>query len=436
MPLADPLPIVPATGPLHATVRPPGSKSISNRVLLLAALGKGPSRLGGFLHSADTDALTVALRTLGVSIAAEDGALVVEGCDGTLPGGGTIDLGDGGTPTRFMLAAACLAAAPVTIDGSARMRERPIAEGVELLRSLGATIKYVEREGRLPVRIVPRAGDPLVGGRVRVGATASSQFISALMLVGPFLRDGIEIEYTSAPTSASYLALTRAVLRQVGVDVRDAAWIGPRRDRIPRTRVSVGDFAVEPDASSAAYWFTAAALVPGSRVTVGGIAAGSPQPDIGILEVLERAGVAWSSTSAPRQTVAEGPGALRAFDLDLGHMPDGALAAAMIAARADGPSELRGLSTLRVKESDRVAALAAELERIGCTVGIANDALRIDPRPAHDRPVVVRTSNDHRMAMAFAVLGLARGGISIENPGCVAKSYPGFWEDLARVRES
>ncbi|MFO0873296.1 MAG: 3-phosphoshikimate 1-carboxyvinyltransferase [Phycisphaerales bacterium] len=443
--MTDPLPIQSATGPLRAAVRPPGSKSITNRALLLAALGDGASRIEHALRSDDTDALVAALRTLGVAIDFDGDAIVVEGCDGRLPRGGSIDLGDGGTPTRFMLAAACLAAGTVEIDGSPRLRERPIADGVDLLRLLGATIEYMEAPGRLPVRVhggarasgagaVRGASTGLHGGRVRVGATSSSQFISALMLVAPFLREGLEIEYLSAPTSASYLSLTRAVLRAVGVEVRDSSLVGPRCDRIAATRVRVGAFAVEPDASSAAYWFVASALVPGSRIVVDGLAAGSPQPDIGMLEVLERVGASWTSSRSPRRTIVEGPPRLRPFDLDLGHMPDGAMAAAMLAARAEGPSTLRGLETLRVKETDRIAALATELAKLGCRTTATDHTLRIDPVDAHERPVVIATYNDHRMAMAFAVLGLARRGISIEHPECVGKSYRSFWEDLARVR--
>jgi energy-coupling factor transporter ATP-binding protein EcfA2/co-chaperonin GroES (HSP10) len=207
--LPDPYPVARAAAPLHATVSPPGSKSITNRLLLLAALAEGRSTLRRALRSDDTDRLVAALSTLGVGIERSGDSLVVDGVAGRFPRGGAVDLGDGGTPTRFMIAAACRAAEPVTIDGSPRMRERPVAEGVELLRSLGATIEYVEQEGRLPVRVLPSSGD-MRGGTLRVGATASSQFVSAAMLLGPLLPQGLEIEYTGVPTSASYLSLTRA----------------------------------------------------------------------------------------------------------------------------------------------------------------------------------------------------------------------------------
>lgn len=432
--LPDPYPVARAAAPLHATVSPPGSKSITNRLLLLAALAEGRSTLRRALRSDDTDRLVAALSTLGVGIERSGDSLVVDGVAGRFPRGGTVDLGDGGTPTRFMIAAACRAAEPVTIDGSPRMRERPVAEGVELLRSLGATIAYVEQEGRLPVRVMPSSGD-MRGGTLRVGATASSQFVSAAMLLGPLLPQGLEIEYTGVPTSASYLSLTRATLRDFGVEVKDTAWVGPRRDRIAPTRLVGRDLGIEPDASSAVYWMVAAALVPGSRVLIEGLAAGSAQPDIGLLEVLDAVGVRWSSTRTPRALSVEGPAAIRGFKLSLAHMPDGALAAAMLAARAVGRSELSGLHTLRVKESDRLAALATELRKVGCGAEVRDDTLRIEPaRVGGDSaPVAIETYRDHRVAMAFAILGVARGGVSIRDPACVEKSYPGFWTELERV---
>ncbi len=411
-------------------MRPPGSKSISNRAIVLAALGEGRSRLIRPLRAEDTEHLVAALQALGTEMAWQGDDLVVEGIGasrgGRFPRGGTINLGDGGTPTRFMLALACLAGEPVTIDGSARMRERPIADGVELLRSLGATIEYLERPEALPIRVSPAA---LRGGRIEVGATSSSQFISALMLIAPVLPEGLEIHYRAAPTSASYLALTRAVLKEFGVEVADRTWVGPRCDRIERTTLAGRDYEVEADASSAVYWMVAGAIVPESAVAIDGLVVGSPQPDIEMLEVLEDAGVPWSSSGGA--ITVSGPQRLAAIDRDFSRMPDGAMAAAMLAACAAGRSTLRGLATLRVKESDRIAALATELRRVGCAVDFDDDTLTIDgPFPDAADWVACATYGDHRMAMSLATLGLRRGGIAIANPGCVSKSYPGFWSDL------
>lgn len=417
-------------GPIIGRVRPPGSKSISNRAIVLAAMAAGSSRLIRPLRADDTEHLVTALQALGAAIAWDGDDLLVEGIaagnGGRFPRGGTINLGDGGTPTRFMLALASLASEPVTIDGSARMRERPVADGVNLLRSLGATIEYLERPEALPIRVTPGT---LRGGRIEVGATSSSQFISALMLIAPVLPEGLEIHYRSAPTSASYLALTRSVLKEFGVEVADSTWVGPRRDRIERTALVGRRYEIEVDASSAVYWMVAGAIVPGSEVAIEGFAAGSPQPDIEMLEVLDDAGVRWSS-SAGALTVT-GPQRLDPFDRDFSRMPDGAMAAAVLAACASGRSTLRGLATLRVKESDRIAALATELRRVGCEVEFDDDSLSIDGplrEPAVD--VVCATYGDHRMAMSMATLALRRGGIAVADPGCVGKSYPGFWNDL------
>lgn len=438
--LPDPFPVPRIDRPVVATVRPPGSKSITNRLLLLAALAEGRSTLSGALRSDDTDGLAAALAALGAGVRIDGQTIEVEGVGGWFPRGASVNLGDGGTPTRFMLAAACRCVQDVTIDGSPRMRERPISDGVELLRRLGAEIDYLEAEGRLPVRVRGRAR--LRGGSIEVGRTASSQFISALMLIAPLLPEGLTIEYREPPTSPTYLALTRATLRWFDVPVGDSGFVaslrGSRRDAIAPGRLRGRSIAVEPDASSAVYWMVAAAILPGSRVAIEGLAAGSPQPDIGILEVLERAGVPWTSRHRERLLVVEGPPSLRGFQMDLGHMPDGAMAAAVLAARAEEPSLLEGLHTLRVKESDRLSALATELARCDCPAEVRGEGLRVAPQRGRgpSNPVTVDTYRDHRMAMAFAVLGLARGGIAVRDPGCVAKSYPAFWSDLRAFGEA
>lgn len=428
--LPDPFPVLPADGPLRASVRPPGSKSLTCRLYVLAALAEGRSLLRSPLRSGDTDRLLAALETLGVRTRWRGSDVEITGCGGRLPRGGRIDLGDGGTPTRFMIAAACLASGPVLVDGSPRMRERPIAEGVEMLRALGAHIEYVEEEGRLPVRITPSR--EFTGGEIAVGRTASSQFISALLLIGPFLRDGVSVRYTDVPTSPGYIALTRLAMRQFGVEVRDKQWLGPRIDQVRPVRVEGRELEVEADASSAAYWLVAGAIVPDSRVRVEGLRPSSTQPDAGLVPLLERAGAEWTVKDGAIEVI--GPERLRPLDEDLSGMPDGAMAVAILAACATGRSRLRGLETLRVKETDRLAALATELTRVGCEATADSASLVIHPHDGVRRDVVIETYNDHRMAMAFAVLGLVRRGIAISDPGCVSKSYPGFWNDLAMVR--
>lgn len=440
--LPDPMPVPAAEMPLLGAVRVPGSKSLTNRALVLAALAGGTSVLEGALRSEDTDGLLRALGAVGIPCAAEGDRLRVEGCAGQVPNAREVrvDMGEGGTPTRFMLAVAALAASPVVVDGSTRMRERPIADGVDLLRRLGVQAEYAEAEGRLPVRIVPGPAAPR-GGTVIARPTASSQFISALLLVAPWFREGVTLEFVGAPTSQSYVELTVDELRRWGANVQETRGPGGVLETV---RVAPGPLAprlhvaIEPDASSAAYWGVAAAVVEDSDLLLAGLPADSRQPDMGVFAALRAMGaevhggrdglrVAWAG--------ARGGAPLRPVQVDASGFPDGALAIAAAAALASGPSRITGLSTLRVKESDRLEALRAELERIGCRARVTEGAIETLPSgiPA-PHGVRIRTYRDHRIAMSFAAIGLRTGGLLVEDPGCTAKSYPGFWADLARLR--
>ncbi len=421
--LPDPLPVPARPGPFDARVRLPGSKSLTNRAAVLAALAHGESTLRHPLRSDDCDRLLDALETLGAGVERRDDHVVIRGVAGRFPRGGSVNLHEGGTPTRFMIAAATLANAPVVVDGAPRMRERPVAEGVDLLRQLGAQIEYPETDGRLPVRIHPQRPR---GGPLTVGRTASSQFISAIMLIAPWLDEPTTITFADPPTSRSYLELTAHEMRRWGIDIA----LDDHHITITAAPVRALKTTVEIDASSIVYPLVAAAVIPGARVTIDDLPVGSVQPDLLCIDVLERMGMQRDGEAFI------GPPTLRAVEADLELAPDGALAIAAACARADGVSTLTGLRTLRVKETDRIAALAHELEAIGCRVEASDNALTIDPAGAHDEPVTIRTYHDHRMAMAFASIALARPGISIENPACVAKSFPGFWEMLAGLADA
>jgi len=438
----DPLPIAPLSGPIDAVVRVPGSKSLSNRHLVLAALATAPVRLGGLLACDDCDRLLVALAALGVSHRTVDdgGTPCLELSRGPAPREARVDLGDGGTPTRFMIAlAAAWPGTVVTIDGSPRMRERPVAEGIDMLRALGARIEYLEADGRLPVRV---DGGTLRGGAIEVGRTASSQFISALMLAGTAAPEGVDIHFREEPTSASYIALSLSALMQAGAEVEvahrpvllSAAPAGSGLARItvrPRRPAPTSVIDIEPDASSAVYPAAAAMLVGGS-VELPSLPRSSAQPDIAFFRDLALRGARVAETPAGALRVSSGP--LRALDADYELAPDAAVMAMVVAACADHPSTITGLGTLRVKESDRIAAVAAGLRALGGEVDEGPDRARIMPLPRTLRPAAIDTVNDHRIAMAFAILGLARAGVSIRNPACVAKSYPGFWRDLDLLR--
>ena len=428
--LPDPLPIGLLRRPFDVTITPPGSKSITNRAYVLAALANGESQIVRPLRSDDCDNLLEALCTLGAEARWEGEDVFIRGVNGRFPRGGSVNLGDGGAPTRFMIAVACLAEEPVVVDGSARMRERPIAEGVDLLRQLGASIDYVEEEDRLPVRVTPEL---LGGSELEVGQTQSSQFISAIMLIAPWLSFPLKLWFGEGVTSQPYVDMTKYIIKRWGVDIVESVHADGRRSVFIYTRpVASRPFEVEADASSATYWLAAAALMPKSRAQIEGLPPSSPQGDLAFSRLLEELGALRQHTGYTGVGVRYGKH-LRGSRHDLADMPDAAVTLAAAMAYADSGSIITGLETLRVKESDRLAALADELRKLGCDVGTTDEAIGIDPSTRHDEPVVIETYNDHRMAMAFAVLGLVRPNISISNPKCVKKSYPGFWRDFAKL---
>lgn len=472
-PLADlpgDLALCPVSGPFDVTVRPPGSKSLTNRALLLAALAKGESALRGCLLDADdAKVMLAALRQLGAGIEVTQDSewgneVIVRGVGGKLRGGCEINLNNAGTATRFLTAAACLADAPVVIDGNSRMRERPIGELVALLRKLGVTVDELGKPpgGCVPLRVHPCRPE---GGPLDVGVTLSSQYVSAVLLLAPWMRRGLEVRFTSPPTSPSYIEMTLRLLRQTGVRAaeRDERW---QRARVlhsanggpgsgPGAGLDGFSLDIEPDASGATYFWGAAAVVPGATARVEGLPDDSMQGDAWFKSALLRMGAGLAGESGEyEERVEELRGDARAvlgqsltgIDLDLSLMPDTAMTAAGVACFARGTTTLRGLRTLRVKETDRLEALRTELTKIGVKVeiegydgegGIRDELLRITP-PAGgldcspSAPAVTfQTYDDHRMAMSLAIIGLRRPNVTIHDPACVAKTYPGFWKDWA-----
>jgi 3-phosphoshikimate 1-carboxyvinyltransferase len=471
--LPDPLPIEPLIRPFDVTITPPGSKSITNRAYVLAALAEGESRIIRPLRADDTDLLLKALCTLGAEAKWVEGQtgdgsedVLIKGVGGRFPRGGHVNLGDGGTPTRFMIACACLAKEPVVVDGSKRMRERPIAEGVEMLRQLGAKIEYVEEEGRLPVRVTP--SEEFKGGEITVGKTQSSQFVSALMLIGNYLPTGLTFHINELLTSSRYFWLTKAVVEEWHVEVDD--WYRKDEDgfsmriRIPAQQINAMEWVINADASSAGYWFLAAAMSPNARATVPLLGWG--QPDVELFETLNIAGPSIITRRRMEELdrTVEGSHEWNGVgDIGCGGFPDGAVALAAGGATAKWRTSLHRLHTLRVKETDRIAALANELRKVGCEVETTEDSITITPievtrtarrdagrphaRASADasfdppaepgaKPIIIETYNDHRMAMAFAVLGLRVPGIQIRNPACVKKSYPTFWKDFQKLYDN
>lgn len=417
----DQLPLAPVSDPVSAAVRLPGSKSITNRALLLAALADGQSCLIAPLHSEDTFYMAQALRALGVSVDEQpNGDFLVTGRGGELSAPTeTLFIGNSGTTVRFLTAAACLApaGADVVLDGVARMRERPIRDLVGALLTLGVEAECLNGGGCPPVRV---RGGGLPGGACRLRGNVSSQFLTALLQVAPYAKQTVQIEIIGELISKPYVDITRSVMASFGVEMVND---GYKRLSVPTgQRYAAREFAVEADASNASY-FLAAAAVTGSTVTLDNLGTDSIQGDIKFVNVLERMGC--TVTRGPQITLT-GPPQLRGIEADMEAIPDTAQTLAVVCAFADGPSHLTNLASLRVKETDRVAAIAKELPKLGVRVDEGRDDWTIHP-PVDYTGAAIDTYDDHRMAMAFAVAGLKIPGVIINNPGCVAKTFPDFW---------
>jgi 3-phosphoshikimate 1-carboxyvinyltransferase len=419
---------IPPRGPLDATVRVPGSKSITNRAALCAALAAGESALEGALDSDDTEAMRVALGALGVAIAVEGDVWRVSGCDGRLAApAAPLDARASGTTARFLTAAAALADGPVVIDGAPRMRERPIDDLVAALRALGAGVEILGRAGCPPVRV---AGGGLAGGRAAIDARRSSQFVTAVLLAAPYARRDVVLEpVEGVVVSRPYVDLTLQVMGAFGAEAGwDAA--GRALHVAAGRRYRARRYAIEPDASAAAYPFAAAAIA-GGTVRVPGVPEGSLQSDFRLLGILERMGC---TVERRGDTVAlHGPagGRLRAVDVDMNELPDAVLALAVVALFAEGTTRIRNVANLRIKETDRLAALESELGKLGARAKAGPDWLEITPGPL--RGAAIDTYDDHRMAMSFALAGLRVPGVVIRDPGCVAKTWPSYFDALARL---
>lgn len=424
--LPDPLPIRPR-GALAASVRVPGSKSLTNRALVAAALARGESRLEGGLRSDDTAVMLDSLRALGCRIELGSDAWRVVGRDGRLASPeAPLFTGNSGTTARFLSAAATLADGPVVIDGSARMRERPIQDLADALVALGARLEFLgspdASPGCPPLRVF---GGGLAGGRAEIDASRSSQYVSAVLLVAPYAARGVELSFRGGTlVSRPYVDLTLELMRRFGAVADWSADGGLHVEAGHRYRGCA--LAIEPDASAAVYPLCAAAIA-GGCVRVTGFPADSIQADLALLPILERMGCRVARGAAGLEVAApEGP--LRGVDVDMNALPDAALALAVVALFAHGPTRIRNVANLRIKETDRLAAVEQELRKLGANTRTGRDFLEIVPGPL--RPATIATYDDHRMAMAFALAGLRLPGVEIEDPGCVAKTWPGYFAML------
>jgi 3-phosphoshikimate 1-carboxyvinyltransferase len=421
-----PLLPIPTRGAIDARVSVPGSKSITNRALLIAALASGESELSGALESDDTLAMVEGLTALGCEITLGSQHWRVQGRRGKLQrSAAAIHARGSGTTARFLTAAAALANGSVVIDGNARMRQRPIRDLVDALGRLGVRVDVLGENGCPPVRV---HGGSLPGGRAAVDATRSSQYVTALLLAAPYAQNDVVLELEGgALVSKPYVDLTLEMMRAFGAR---ADWEGPGVLRVAAGRGYRGRaYAIEPDASAAVYPFCAAAITSG-QVRVEGFPSSSIQADVKVLEVLEAMGC--EVRREADATSVKGPlGRLRGVSVDMNEMPDAALAVAVTALFAGGPSELRNIANLRIKETDRLRALETELRKLGAQATASADALRIEPGKLHGAEI--DTYDDHRMAMSFALAGLRVPGVVIRDPGCVAKTWPGYFEMLERL---
>src|SRR6266487_2638392 len=411
---------------VQGTVKMPGSKSISNRVLLLAALSEGETRVESLLDSDDTRVMLEALTRLGVRIERpSDDSAVVHGVGGSFPvKSAELRLGNAGTAFRPLAAALALTGGEYRLSGAPRMYERPIGDLVDALRRLGARIEYSGAEGFPP--LVVHAGRIRAGDKVRVRGDVSSQYLSALLMALPMTGARIEVE--GELISKPYVEITLNLMRRFGIEVERNGW---KTFTVPAKRyASPGEIRVEGDASSASY-FLAAGAIGGGRVRVEGVGRGSIQGDVRFTEVLERMG-AQISMGEDWIEASAGRGKLNAIDADLNHIPDAAMTAAVAALFAEGPSTIRNIASWRVKETDRIAAMARELRKLGAAVEEGNDSIRVTP-PAALKPATIATYDDHRMAMSFSLAALGGIKVRINDPGCVGKTFPEYFDTLASI---
>jgi 3-phosphoshikimate 1-carboxyvinyltransferase len=429
--LTDRLPIIPAAGPVRGRIRPPGSKSITNRALVCAALARGESTLIGALDSEDTRVMIGALGQLGlrVEVREEGRTLVVHGRGGRIPAStAELFVGNSGTTIRFLTALCALGHGQYRLDGVPRMRERPIGDLLAALNQLGAICRGAIREGFPPVEM--RAAG-LAGGQASVRGDISSQFLSGLLMAAPYAADDVELSVEGELVSKPYVLMTLRLMQDFGVRVE--AKLDLSGMRVPARQQYVGrTYDIEPDASAASY-FWAAAAITGGEVTVEGLTATSLQGDVRFALCLEQMGCR-VVTDAGGITVSGR--AERGIDVDMNAISDTVQTLAAVALFADGPTTIRGVGHIRHKETDRIGDLARELRKLGATVEELPDGLRIQPpaSPGH-RGAEIATYHDHRMAMSLALAGLRIPGVVILDPGCTAKTYPRYFDDLAKLAQ-
>ncbi len=424
----DRRPVVPLEAPFDTVVPIPGSKSHTNRALLCAGLADGRSTLSRVLLADDTRAMLGALERLGVPLVIDDDrdpdvVVTVDGLGRGFVSHGeplTLDVRQSGTTGRFLVPALATSDGPFIVDGHDQLRSRPFGQQIRALTALGAEIDGTA----LPLRI---QGRRLRGGRITVESDVSSQFLSGLMLAAPLFAADTVLELGAGLVSRPYVELTIHTMATFGVDVEHD--VDARRFVVPATGYRPATVDIEPDASAASYFFAAAAMT-GGTVRVDGLGRSTVQGDLAFVDLLARMGA--HVDIADRHTTVTGTGRLQGITADMADISDTAQTMAVVAACAEGPTEITGVGFIRHKETDRIAAPVAELQRLGVRAEATADGFIVHPGPV--APGVVQTYDDHRMAMSFALLGLCHPGIVIEHPSCVDKTFPRFFEVLDSLR--
>ncbi|MEY4922157.1 MAG: 3-phosphoshikimate 1-carboxyvinyltransferase [Pseudomonadota bacterium] len=412
---------------IDGTVNLPGSKSVSNRALLLAALAEGTTQLNNLLDSDDIRHMLNALQALGVSfrLSADRTRCDIDGLGGKLAADQplTLFLGNAGTAMRPLAAALCLGDSDIVLTGEPRMKERPMGHLVDALRQGGAQIDYLEQENYPPLRL--RGG--FRGGKLTVDGRVSSQFLTALLMTAPLAEQDTTLQLLGELVSKPYIDITLHLMKTFGVNVVHENY-QVFHIKGGQTYCSPGTYLIEGDASSASY-FLAAAAIKGGTVRVTGISQKSVQGDIKFANVLEKMGakIRWGD-----DYIECSRGELHGIDMDMNHIPDAAMTIAILALFADGPTIIRNIYNWRVKETDRLAAMASELRKVGAKVIEGNDYIHVMP-PAQLIAAEIGTYNDHRMAMCFSLVALSDTSVTILDPKCTAKTFPDYFAQLARL---
>jgi 3-phosphoshikimate 1-carboxyvinyltransferase len=423
--LPDRLEISPAAGPVVGSIRPPGSKSITNRALICAALADGASVLRGALDSEDTQVMVAALQRLGLRVAHAPltETIAVEGTGGVIPvQDAELFVGNSGTTMRFLTAMLAACHGRFRLDGVERMRERPIADLLDALRQLGAAVECAANAGYPPLLVTANG---LSGGVARIRGDVSSQFLSGLLMASPYAARDVDLHVDGDLVSQPYVTMTLGVMSAFGIQVEQG---NSRRFHIVAGRRYRGcNFEVEPDASAASYFWGAAAIT-GGRVTVHGLSRNALQGDVSFCDCLAQMGCS-VDYGADRITVSGAT--LHGVRVNMNEISDTVQTLASIALFADSPTTITGVAHIRHKETDRISDLARELRKLGAAVDELPDGLVITPRPLV--AAEIETYHDHRMAMSLALAGLRLPGVVIRDPACTSKTYPRFFADLARL---